>query len=41
MKIILASQSQIRKELLKQMGLDFEVIASNADETLEDGLVIE
>jgi len=41
MRIILASQSQMRKELLKQMGLDFEVIVSNADETLEDGLVIE
>lgn len=41
MQIILASQSPMRKELLKQMGLDFEVIVSNADETLEDGLAIE
>lgn len=41
MKIILASQSPMRKELLKQMGLDFEVIVSNADETLEKGLNIE
>lgn len=41
MNIILASQSPMRKELLKQMGLDFEVIVSNADETLEKGLNIE
>lgn len=41
MRIILASQSPMRKELLKQMGLDFEVIVSNAEETMEDGLSIE
>ena len=41
MKIILASGSQIRKELLKQMGLEFEVIVSNADETFEEGLTLE
>lgn len=41
MKIILASQSAIRKELLKQMGLEFEVLASNADETFEEGLTLE
>ena len=41
MRIILASQSQIRKELLKQMGLEFEVIVSNADETFEEGLSLE
>lgn len=41
MKIILASQSPIRKELLTQMELEAEVIASNVDETFEEGLTIE
>ena len=41
MKIILASQSAIRKELLKQMGYEFDVIVSHADETLEEGLTLE
>lgn len=41
MKIILASQSQMRKELLKQMRLDFEVLVSNADENFEEGLCLE
>ncbi len=41
MKIILASQSPMRKELLKQMGLTFDVIVSNADETLDKGLSLE
>ena len=41
MKIILASQSPMRKELLKQMGYDFEVKVSNADETLSEGLSLE
>lgn len=42
MRIILASQSPIRCELLKQMGIqNFEIIVSNADETLEKGLAIE
>ena len=41
MRIILASQSPMRKELLKQMGLEFEVIVSNADETFEEGLSLE
>ena len=41
MKIILASQSAIRKELLKQMGLEFKVLVSNADETFEEGLSLE
>lgn len=40
MKIILASQSPRRKELLNLMGLEYEVIVSNADETFEDGLSI-
>lgn len=41
MKIILASKSPMRKELLKQMGLEFEVVVSNADETFEEGLSLE
>ena len=41
MRIILASQSKLRKELLLQMGLKFEVIVSKAKETLEEGLSIE
>ena len=40
-KIILASQSPRRKELLDLMGLKYEVIVSNADETFEEGLTIE
>lgn len=35
-KIILASQSPRRKELLAQMGVQFEAIPSNFDETLDD-----
>lgn len=41
MKIILASQSAIRKELLKQMGYEFDVLVSHADEALEEGLTLE
>ena len=41
MRIILASQSPMRKELLKQMGLEFEILVSNADETFEEGLSLE
>lgn len=41
MKIILASQSPIRKELLKQMGYEFDVLVSHVDETLEEGLTLE
>ena len=41
MKIILASGSSRRKELLEMMGLDFEVKVSNCDETFEKGLSIE
>lgn len=41
MKIFLASQSAIRKELLKQMGYEFDVLVSHADETLEEGLTLE
>ena len=35
-KIILASQSPRRKDLLTQMGLGFEVVPSNFDEHLDD-----
>ena len=41
MRIILASKSPRRKELLGMLNLDFEVIVSEADETLEEGLTIE
>lgn len=41
MRIILASQSKMRKGLLKQMGLEFEVLVSNVDETFADGLSLE
>lgn len=41
MKIILASGSPRRKELLEMMGLEFEVKVSNCDETFEEGLSIE
>ena len=41
MRIILASQSPRRKELMDLMGLNYEVIVSHADETFEDGLTIE
>ncbi len=37
MRIILASSSPRRKELLSQLGFDFEVIPSGVDETVEDG----
>lgn len=41
MKIILASQSPRRKELMDLMKLNYEVIVSHADETFEEGLTIE
>ena len=41
MKIILASGSERRKELLEMMGLKFDVIVSKCDETFEEGLSIE
>lgn len=41
MRIILASQSPMRKELLKRMGVEFEVLVSNADESFEEGLSLE
>lgn len=36
--IILASGSPRRKELLNQLGIEFEVIPADVDETLEEGL---
>lgn len=41
MKIILASASPRRKELLSLIIKDFEVIVSNEDESFKDGLNIE
>lgn len=41
MKIILASGSPRRKELLKSITKDFEVIVSNSDESFQEGLTIE
>lgn len=41
MKVILASNSPRRKELMDLLGIDYEIIVSNADETLEEGLSFE
>lgn len=41
MKIILASQSPRRKELMDLLNVDYDVIVSHVDETLEEGLTIE
>lgn len=41
MNIILASNSERRKELLKLLTTNYKVIPSYIDETLEDGLTIE
>ena len=41
MRIILASQSPRRRDLLDLMGIKYEVIVSNVDETFEEGLSIE
>ena len=41
MKIILASQSPRRKELLKLIVPDFEIVVSNEEEKLNDKLSIE
>lgn len=38
MKVILASKSPRRKELMDLLDIDYKVIVSNADETLEEGL---
>ena len=36
MKLVLASGSQRRRELLTMCGYDYEIIASNADETIDE-----
>ncbi len=41
MKIILASKSPRRKELLSLIVSKFDVIASDVDEKLEDGLTLQ
>jgi len=41
MKIILASKSPRRKELLDLLNLDYEIIVSNTDENLEENLTTE
>ena len=41
MRIILASGSPRRKELMEMMGIKFDVIVSDCDETFEDGLSLE
>ena len=41
MKVILASASPRRKELLKSITQNFEIIVSNSDESFQEGLTIE
>lgn len=41
MKIILASQSPRRKDLMDLLKINYEIKVSNADETFEDGLSLE
>lgn len=41
MRVILASGSPRRKELMDMLGIDYEIIVSNADETLEEDLSLE
>lgn len=41
MKIILASKSPRRKELMNLLNVNYEIIVSDADETLEEGLSME
>ena len=41
MKVILASKSPRRKELMDLLGIDYEIIVSEAEEILEEGLTIE
>lgn len=41
MKVILASKSPRRKELMDLLRIDYDIIVSEADETLEEGLTIE
>ena len=41
MRVILASESPRRRELLEMMGLKFEIKPSKCDETFEEGFTIE
>ena len=41
MQVILASKSPRRKELMNLLGIKYEVIVSQIDETLEEGLSVE
>ena len=41
MKVILASKSPRRKELMELLGIKYEIIVSEAEEILEEGLTIE
>ena len=41
MKIILASKSPRRKEFMDLLGIEYEIMASEADEVLEKGLTLE
>jgi len=40
-KIILASASPRRRELLAQIGLEFEVITSDTDESFDESMIVE
>ncbi|MBQ1341820.1 MAG: septum formation protein Maf [Erysipelotrichaceae bacterium] len=40
-KIILASASPRRKEIMEMLGVDFDVVVSNIDETMDESLSIE
>ena len=41
MKVILASKSPRRKELMDLLGINYEIMISEADETIEEGLTLE
>ena len=41
MKVILASKSPRRKELMDLLGIKYEIMVSEEDETLEEGLSLE
>lgn len=41
MKVILASKSPRRKELMDLLGIDYEIIVSEVEEILEEGLSLE
>ena len=41
MKVILASKSPRRKELMNLLGIEYEIMVSQADETIEQGLSLE